>query len=411
MAIIHTDDIPVCPRVLLAGQIPHTRMETALHKLQEIGKLRLYIYVRGNDEWDTLAAAIRNIRPQAMLLRPTNFEASVAVISALDSLGTQKIVIGNLGAGKEHLALLEGHPRIEKIYHFDDQIDPSEPKDLEGGPTSVAHATIFLAMCLRWPLHEAVILGRDKANPAGFHNLYEAFWNARLLKGTQWLCLGAGRQVRALLPLLQAYEIKKAFVWNSNPHNLWTPAKFRNVIAKIPGTARMRKNEPYVRTFDSKFEVVGVDDYREVAKTADIVSIHIRSGKNGGLSFKAGTEFLSLLKPTCHLINVARGSFVHEQDVVDAVKSRRLGGFAGDVISKKAEDDRNPEESKLWQLYQESYSGHSLLEMALPEWNIILLPHLASSTVNAFEDYDHVIARVLAHVGVLPAAKGTFKHT
>ena len=406
MAIVHTSDIPV-PKVLLAGRIPHTRMEAVLHELQETGKLRLYIYARGNDEWDTLATAIRSIRPEAMLVRPTNFDASVAVISALDSLGTQKIVIGNLGAGKEHLALLEDHPNIERIYRFDDQTIRAD-----GNPTSVAQATMWFANGLRRPLHEAAILGRDKANPAGFHNQLEAFYCARLLRGAQWLCLGAGRQVCALLPLLQAYEIKKAYVWNSNPNSPWTPAKFSNVIAKIPGNARSRKNEDYVRIFENKFEVIGIDDYREAARVADVVSIHIRSGKRSELSFKVDTEFLSLLKPTCHLINMSRPSFIpDEQNVVDAMKSRRLGGFGGDVISKKAEDSRDPADSKLWQMYRESNSGHSLLEMAFPEWNMIILPHAAAATIDAFEDHDDVISRVLTHIGILPTAKGTFKHT
>jgi lactate dehydrogenase-like 2-hydroxyacid dehydrogenase len=407
VAMIHMEDENGCPAILLAGRIPHTPMEARLHQLQEKSKVRLYIPAQGNAEWNSIATTIRNVHPRAMLVRPAGFKADAAVISALNSLAQQKIVIGNLGAGKEHLAALEGHPNVEKIYHHDDETGLPKPNS-DGNPISVAELTVFLAQCLRRPLHEAVTLGRDQANPENFHNQHEAFLSAKLLKGTHWLCLGAGRQVRALLPLLRAYGVKKVFVWNSNPKSSWTPTKFDNVTANIPSKTPSGKceKESYVRIFDDEFEVVGVADFREAANAVDVVSIHIRSTKDDGSSFKADAEFLSLLRPTCHLINVARGFFVpDEQAVVDAVKSRRLGGFAGDVIAKTAEDDHDPASSRLWQMYQESRSGHSLLQMALPEWNIVLLPHLGGSTVEAFEDFDHVIALVLAHIGIPPAAQ------
>ncbi len=42
---------------------------------------------------------------------------------------------------------------------------------------------------------------------------------------------------------------------------------------------------------------------------------------------------LSLMKPTAYLINTARGGFVNEEDLVQALNSGKLAGYAADVIN------------------------------------------------------------------------------
>lgn len=74
-------------------------------------------------------------------------------------------------------------------------------------------------------------------------------------------------------------------------------------------------------------------------------------------------ETLSLMKKGGYLINTARGPIINENELVEALKSARIGGAALDVYEN--EPDINPE------------------LIVIP--NVILTPHIASATVEARE--------------------------
>lgn len=67
---------------------------------------------------------------------------------------------------------------------------------------------------------------------------------------------------------------------------------------------------------------------------------------------------LSLMKPTAVLINCARGGLVDETALVDALRDKKIGGAAVDVLSVEPPKDSNP-----------------LLEAKLT--NLIITPHIA----------------------------------
>jgi D-3-phosphoglycerate dehydrogenase len=93
----------------------------------------------------------------------------------------------------------------------------------------------------------------------------------------------------------------------------------------------------------------------ELLATADIVSLHVAPA-NGAL-FRFGGNELSAMKRGALLINVARGQFVDEAALVDALRSGRLGGAALDVFAS------------------EPYRG-GLCDLE----NVILTPHIATFT-------------------------------
>lgn len=75
-----------------------------------------------------------------------------------------------------------------------------------------------------------------------------------------------------------------------------------------------------------------------------------------------GEKAIGLLKPTAYLINVARGSIVDEQALIEALRDRRIAGAALDVLENEPPDPNNP-----------------LLNMQ----NVILSPHVAGVAQDA----------------------------
>jgi len=68
---------------------------------------------------------------------------------------------------------------------------------------------------------------------------------------------------------------------------------------------------------------------------------------------------ISLMKKTALIINSARGGLVDEIAVVKALRQKRLGGAAFDVLSKEPPQDNNP------------------LLQALDLPNLLVTPHIA----------------------------------
>jgi D-3-phosphoglycerate dehydrogenase / 2-oxoglutarate reductase len=77
----------------------------------------------------------------------------------------------------------------------------------------------------------------------------------------------------------------------------------------------------------------------ELLQAADIVSIHAaRTGRDDHLLDR---RRLGLLKPTAYLVNVARGAFVDEDALADALDARRLAGVGLDVLTDEPPDPAN----------------------------------------------------------------------
>ena len=72
---------------------------------------------------------------------------------------------------------------------------------------------------------------------------------------------------------------------------------------------------------------------------ADVVSVHAnRTGQDDRMLDR---RRLSLLKPTAYLINVARGAFVDEDALADALDAAKLAGAAVDVLAQEPPEPSN----------------------------------------------------------------------
>ncbi|MDP8212632.1 MAG: phosphoglycerate dehydrogenase [Candidatus Zapsychrus exili] len=103
---------------------------------------------------------------------------------------------------------------------------------------------------------------------------------------------------------------------------------------------------------EKEIEIVSTE---ELLKKSDIVSIHLANVESN--PFVLGEKEISTMKDGSFLVNVARGQFVDEDALVEALKSGKIAGAAMDVFSK------------------EPYLG-PLCELD----NVILTPHVATLT-------------------------------
>src|SRR6185503_13982838 len=85
----------------------------------------------------------------------------------------------------------------------------------------------------------------------------------------------------------------------------------------------------------------------------DIVTLHlVLSDRTRGV---VGAQELSLMKPSAHIVNTARGPLIDEKALVEALQQRRIAGAALDVY---------------WE--EPIPSDHPLLALD----NVVLTPHL-----------------------------------
>ena len=82
------------------------------------------------------------------------------------------------------------------------------------------------------------------------------------------------------------------------------------------------------------------DSVREVAKEADIVTIHVPLIPSTRNLFDR--EMLSEMKDGAILINCARGGIVNEADLAEALRNGKLSGAGFDVFVSEPPEDDNP---------------------------------------------------------------------
>lgn len=129
----------------------------------------------------------------------------------------------------------------------------------------------------------------------------------------------------------------------------------------------------YTRTPKTHPNVTLVDK-ETLFRTCDIVSLH--TPLNDSTRGLVGEKELSWMKPTAYLINTARGGVVDTHALVDALRNHRIAGAGIDVF------DMEPPIPSDYQLNK------------LP--NVVVTPHVAFATKQAFEKRAVIIADNLA---------------
>ena len=79
------------------------------------------------------------------------------------------------------------------------------------------------------------------------------------------------------------------------------------------------------------------EDIERIYREADFLSLHIP--RNEQTTNMISTKQLEMMKPTCRIVNCARGGIINENDLYKALKSNVIAGAAIDVFSKEPPDN------------------------------------------------------------------------
>jgi D-3-phosphoglycerate dehydrogenase len=160
------------------------------------------------------------------------------------------------------------------------------------GPTDgVAELTLagLLALLRRVPQADASIRRGEFVKPMG-----------RLLRGKTVAIVGLGRIGKALVRLLQPFAV--------------------TVLAVDPV-----RDEAFARQFNVRYVPL-----EEALPQADVISLHLAGSPKTPL---IGAAELGRVKPGAVLVNVARGGWIDENALLEALQSGRLGGAYLDVFT------------------------------------------------------------------------------
>ena len=100
----------------------------------------------------------------------------------------------------------------------------------------------------------------------------------------------------------------------------------------------------------------------DVLRVADVLSLHMASTEqNKGF---LNRQRLGIMKEGAYVVNTARGALIVEEDVAEALKSKRLAGYGADVVEPEPILKTNP---------------------LLGAPNTVLTPHIGSRTYESVE--------------------------
>jgi D-3-phosphoglycerate dehydrogenase len=123
-----------------------------------------------------------------------------------------------------------------------------------------------------------------------------------------------------------------------------------------------------------KADALGVElvSFDELIESSDIITIHApKSDKTHNL---IRAEHLQRMKPSCRIINCARGGIINEADLADALRAHTIAGAALDVYTS------------------EPFENNPFLGLD----NVVMSPHLAASTDEAQITVGVDVARQMA---------------
>jgi len=170
--------------------------------------------------------------------------------------------------------------------------------------------------------------------------------------------------------------------WNGRHFGSQTPRMLSQMSLGIVGLGRLGRmvaafGEPLVKhiyTFsphstDGRY--TACPSLIDLARHADIVSIH--ASHTPATTNLIDERFLTALKPGSFLVNTARGALVDEQALLAALESGHLAGAALDVLAGEYEPH-----------FRQTLADHPLVVYARSHDNLIITPHYAGATVDAW---------------------------
>lgn len=127
--------------------------------------------------------------------------------------------------------------------------------------------------------------------------------------------------------------------------------------------------DPHVTKPDAAYD--RVNSLEELVANCDVTSIHIPMAPSNRHVFNA--KLFAVFKRGAYLVNTARGEIVDSNALVDVLRSGHLAGAALDVLDGEFEAG-----------FENRVQGHPLVQYAREHDNLIITPHIAGSTKDAW---------------------------
>jgi D-3-phosphoglycerate dehydrogenase len=130
---------------------------------------------------------------------------------------------------------------------------------------------------------------------------------------------------------------------------------------------------------DEKFEKLNCRkvNFETLVEESDAISIHVHLNQETENMFSK--DIFEKMKPAAYLINTSRGKIVNEIDLLEALKNKKIAGYAADVLA----DELN---------FEHEFSNNPLVEYAKHNSNLIIVPHIGGMTHESREATDIFIA-------------------
>lgn len=133
--------------------------------------------------------------------------------------------------------------------------------------------------------------------------------------------------------------------------------------------------DKYKSGFGSNF--VSEVEMNEVFKQTDILSLHIPLTKE--TTNLVNEEFINRFVKPIKLINTSRGEIVNTNDLINAIESKKINGFATDVLENEKINDLNKKQQKEF---------NKLCSFD----NVIITPHVAGWTNESYKKISENLA-------------------
>jgi D-3-phosphoglycerate dehydrogenase len=152
------------------------------------------------------------------------------------------------------------------------------------------------------------------------------------------------------------------------------------IVAEYGKAFRMRilATDPHAQSAPRWVRLFSLES---LLRDADIVSLHVSLSPETVRFF--GREEFRSMKPGAFFINTSRGELVDEEALLEALRSKKLGGAALDVLS--GETSGTPGWLK----------AHPLRKYAEVSENLILTPHVGGGTEDSMAETELFMARKL----------------
>jgi phosphoglycerate dehydrogenase-like enzyme/CMP-N-acetylneuraminic acid synthetase len=121
----------------------------------------------------------------------------------------------------------------------------------------------------------------------------------------------------------------------------------------------------------------------ELVSKVNVISVHVPHERQTEGMFNR--KIFAAFKQNSIFINTSRGELIDHSALLENLSNGRIAGAAIDVF----EDEFNPD-------FEKSFVAHPLLNYAKNNTNLLITPHIAGSTIDAwFETERHTIQKVL----------------